>query len=196
MCWIAPLIPQAMYRSGAIRSPVWPIWSSAAASRGSSRRATRRPPPPSSAGQLLELREALRAADAATATDDDLGVRRARRRHRSGSTGATTRDGEVGVGRAAARTWRRPAPAPPAAPSTATACGATVSSFDRRVERRVLEQAAGPALAGRAATARRRDLDRRSRPSAGPSRAADVGHHLVAAVAARGDDDRCGPRGR
>ena len=24
MCWIAPLIPQAMYRSGAIRVPVWP----------------------------------------------------------------------------------------------------------------------------------------------------------------------------
>src|SRR6185503_16824695 len=27
MCWIAPLMPQAMYRSGAMRSPVWPIWS-------------------------------------------------------------------------------------------------------------------------------------------------------------------------
>ena len=25
MCWIAPLMPQAMYRSGAIRVPVWPI---------------------------------------------------------------------------------------------------------------------------------------------------------------------------
>ena len=27
MCWIAPLMPQAMYRSGAIRIPVWPTCS-------------------------------------------------------------------------------------------------------------------------------------------------------------------------
>src|SRR5229473_4397867 len=27
MCWVAPEIPQAMYRSGAILVPVWPTWS-------------------------------------------------------------------------------------------------------------------------------------------------------------------------
>ena len=27
MCWMAPLMPQAIYRSGAMRVPVWPTWS-------------------------------------------------------------------------------------------------------------------------------------------------------------------------
>ena len=45
MCWIAPLIPQAMYRSGAIRVPVWPTCSRGVASRRSSRPARRRRQP-------------------------------------------------------------------------------------------------------------------------------------------------------
>ena len=75
MCWIAPLMPQAMYRSGAIRMPVWPICSECG--RQPAVVTTRDTPtaPPSSSGEVLEHREALGASDAATAADDDPGIR-------------------------------------------------------------------------------------------------------------------------
>ena len=62
MCWIAPLMPQAMYRSGAMRVPVCPICC--ACGRQPRLVATRDTPTaaPSSAGQLIEHRERLGAA--------------------------------------------------------------------------------------------------------------------------------------
>ena len=81
MCWIAPLMPQAMYRSGAIRVPVWPTcWacgrqpaevttrdtptvppSSAASSSSSAKPSalpTPRPPPTTTRASASEIRPA------------------------------------------------------------------------------------------------------------------------------------------
>ena len=74
MCWIAPLMPQAMYRSGAIRVPVWPTcW---ACGRQPAEVTTRDTPdgPAKQRRELVELRETLGAPDAAAATDHDASV--------------------------------------------------------------------------------------------------------------------------
>ena len=74
LCWIAPLMPSARYSCGLTILPVWPIcWlygiqpESTAARVAPDRAAERR-------RQLLDEPEAVRAADAATAGDDDPGV--------------------------------------------------------------------------------------------------------------------------
>src|SRR5579864_7889710 len=63
MCCVAPLIPQATYRSAEIFVPVWPTWS--VCGRQPALVTTREHP---------DDREALRRADPAAAADDHLCV--------------------------------------------------------------------------------------------------------------------------
>ena len=145
MCWIAPLIPQAMYRSGAIRSPVWPIWS--ACGRQPRFVTTREPPtaPPSSP-----------ASSSSSANPSALPTPRppptttrasaSETLPRSGASRRDDADARDPRRSASARTSRRRRGA--ASGGATDVLGATVSSLTGPSSRRLLEQAAAPALAG------------------------------------------------
>ena len=70
-CCIAPETPRPRYSAGFTTRPVWPIWRAYGIQPAST---TARVAPDDAAEQLRQLvhdAEALRAADAATADDDD-----------------------------------------------------------------------------------------------------------------------------
>src|SRR6185295_12000713 len=165
-CWIAPLIPQAIYRLGAIRCPVWPIWSECgrqpalvttrepptaapSSSASSSRSAkpsplpTPRPPPTTTLASPNEIRPRLDGGRrAAVALPDGNSIRSDREQFRWG------------------------------------------------VQPAVLEQAAGPPLAGQAVAVLRR-LDAQAvggHRQAQPGR--DPGEQLIPPLRARADDRR------
>ena len=100
MCCVAPLIPHAMYRSGAIRVPVWPIWS--VCGRHPLLVTTREQPTAAAeqAGELLEPAEPLGAAHPTTAADDHLGLRE---RHLAGADLDSVRHANRDIGLSRAR---------------------------------------------------------------------------------------------
>ena len=127
MCWIAPLMPQAMYRSGAIRVPVWPTcW---ACGRQPAEVTTRDTPDRATEqrGELVELGETLGAADAATAADDDPRVGE-RDLAASGGDVRGDPDPEVAIGQVRGERLDGGRCAGREAAAGANACGATVSS--------------------------------------------------------------------
>ena len=155
-----------------MRSPVWPTWS--ACGRQPRFVTTREPPtaPPSSVGELLEDREALGAADAAAAADDDASrvertvpasgsSRRATRTRRSSSVELRHERLDLLVARLGRDRVRRDG-----------------QELRRPGQTRLLEQAAAPALAERARigspgcdTARLRRSSRQAARRAAPRRA-------------------------
>ena len=185
MCWIAPLMPQAMYRSGAMRVPVWPIcW---ACGRQPRLVATRDTPTaaPSSAASSSSIANASalpipRPPPTTTlASASDTPVAR-------GDVATDDPRAQIGIGDGR-RDPRRPWLAPPAAGSARGRNGVRRDGQEARraVEHRVLEQAASPALtghpprfAGLALTTTLAAIG-----CAGPRR--DVGEHLGRAVARR-----------
>ena len=99
-------------------------------------------------GQLVEHGERLGAAEPATATDDDLGLRQRDLVRRGRLDRPTTRARRSASAMAALTGTTAAAAAPAVGSGTATAWAATVSRRRRAVEPGLLEQAAGPALAG------------------------------------------------
>ena len=146
MCWIAPLMPQAMYRSGAIRVPVWPTcWAcgrqpadvttretptvppSSAASSSSwakpSALPTPRPPPTTTRASASEI------APASAGTREVIRTRKSRSVERPARTAGRRSSRDAAAGAVRRRAARR------------SAAGSGPSS------RGLLEQAAAPALA-------------------------------------------------
>ncbi len=170
MCWIAPLMPHAMYRSGAIRVPVWPTcW---ACGRQPAEVTTRETPtvPPSSAASSSSCGETLGAPDAAAATDHDTRVGQ-RDRPLLGRDVRGDPDAKVAVGQVRGERLDRGRRAG-AGGGRRERMRRDRQQADRTVEPSLLEQAPAPALAGDLPRFAGADLGDSSRPAARPSRAA------------------------
>ena len=114
-CCIAPETPSPRYSAGLTTLPVWPIWRAYGIQPASTDARVAPTTPPSALGQLLTTREALRAADATPADDDD--PRLLERRLRAGLGDPLEhldRGGRAALGRASRRSTA-PGGSPPAA---------------------------------------------------------------------------------
>src|SRR5215207_3056070 len=125
MCWVAPLIPHGMYRSGEIFVPVWPTWS-VCGRQPALVTAREQPtaPPSSSASSSIGAKPS--AEPTPRPPDTTTGASASERPPVDVSTRSDTRTTRSCSCSSGANAWT--AGASPGAGSIATACGATVMS--------------------------------------------------------------------